>query len=150
MRRRLLPLLSALLLAWPAHASAQLTPEARASVVSSYVWRGLTVVSKPVVQPEATLSLGPVAFDLWANVEPVRYDGANDISALAGRRAPGLTEVDPSIEVSQEVGKLELAAGAIAYAYPHAAGHESLPNTFELYGSVRLPDAFPLGLAAYY
>ena len=81
MRRRLLPLLSALLLAWPAHASAQLTPEARASVVSSYVWRGLTVVSKPVVQPEATLSLGPVAFDLWANVEGLRSANGRGCSA---------------------------------------------------------------------
>jgi len=150
MRHHLLPLLPALVLAGPVHASAQRTLEARVSVLSSYVWRGLTIVNKPVVQPEATLALGAVSFGLWANVEPVRYDGANDISALAGRRAPGFTEVDPTVELSHEVGKVELAAGAIAYAYPHAAGHETAPNTFELYGSVRLPDAFPLELAGYY
>ncbi len=150
MRIRALLLPSALLLALPVSASAQLALETRVTLASAFVWRGLTVVNRPVIQPEVTLSAGPAALGLWTNIEPVRYTGEDDLSALGGRRAPGVTEVDPFVEVSREVGGISVAAGAIGYLFTHAAGYETLPNTAEVYGRFELGAPLPLELAAYY
>lgn len=149
MRFRPLTPLAALLLLLPGQVVAQVSLETRATVASAFVWRGLTIVSRPVVQPEATLSAGPASIGLWANVEPAAYHGAA-LSALAGRHAPGLTEVDPSLDLGHTVAGVELAAGAIGYLFTHQAGYETLPNTVELYGRVQLPGALPLALAGYY
>ncbi len=149
---RLLPLIfaPALVLALPASGGAQLALEARATVASAYVWRGLTLVNRPVVQPEATLSAGPLSLGFWANVEPARYTGGDHLSVLAGRRAPGVTELDPFVEVTRAIGAVTVAAGAGGYLYTHAAGCETEPNTAELYGRLELAGAVPLQLAGYY
>jgi len=150
MRLRRLLFASALLLAPARPAAAQLALEARVTLASAYVWRGLTLVNRPVIQPEATLSIGPVALGFWSNIEPARYTGANDLSVLAGRRAPGVTELDPFLEVARELGGATVTAGASAYLYTHAAGYETEPNTAELYGRLEFSGAVPLQLAGYY
>lgn len=149
MRRLLLVLSPALLLAFPRGSAAQLAPELGVSLFSAYAWRGLTVVSRPVVQPQVTLAAGPAALGVWANLEPVAYRGADDLTALAGRSAPGLTEVDPSVEIGGAVGTMSVTAGAVAYLFTHAAGYATAPNTAELYGRARLAGAIPLELDGY-
>ncbi len=150
MRFRPLILACVPLLALPVSGRAQLALEARATVASAYVWRGLTLVNRPVLQPEATFSAGPLSLGLWTNIEPARYTGEDHLSVLAGRRAPGVTELDPFVEVAREIGAATVVAGASGYLYTHAAGYETEPNTAELYGRLELSGRVPLALAGYY
>jgi hypothetical protein len=131
-------------------ASAQVAVQVRTTAASQYIWRGLAVVNRPVLQPDLTLSAGPASLGLWSNVEPLAYHGAGAISALNGRAAPGFTEFDPYLELAHALGSGEVAVGAIGYLYPRSAGHEAGPNTAEVYGRATLPDPLPLQLAGYY
>lgn len=124
--------------------------QGRATLTSMYAWRGLTLVNRPVVQPEVSFGAGPVSLGLWANIEPVSYKGDRVLSALDGRSAPGCTEVDPYVEVGRKLAGADVAFGAYGYLFTHAAGHETEPNTAEVYGRASLPGPLPLTLSAFY
>ena len=137
-----------LILAGAAALAAQISPAAGLTLSSSYVWRGLTLVNRPVLQPEVSASAGRLTVGVWGNIEPFRYGGDHVISGLGGRRAPGFTEVDPYVEIAGKVGRADVALGGYGYLYPHAAGYETDANTVEAYARAVLPGAWPLSLSA--
>lgn len=140
----------ALVLGNAAALAAQVAATGSITLASSYVWRGLTLVNRPVLQPEVSASAGPITMGIWGNLEPCRYRGEQVISVLAGRRAPGFTEVDPYAEVAARVRGADVALGVYAYLYTHAAGYETEPNTAEVYARAALAGAWPVSLNASY
>ena len=68
---------------------------------SSYVWRGLTLTNKFVIEPEAYVSAYGFSGGFWFNIEPAKYNDPNDISESGGVRS-GVAEIDPYIEYSRD------------------------------------------------
>jgi hypothetical protein len=142
-------------LASAAPAAAQTTIGWDAALFSSYVWRGLSLTNKPVLQPNAYLSfpLGSASLTLggWANVDLGSYDGTDDISQ-GGGTSFNLSEFDPYAEIGVSAGKATLTAGGVGYIYPNDDNVPANPdvNTVEVYGKVDLDVPFSPGVAAYY
>ncbi len=134
-------------------AAAQTTVGWDAAVFSSYVWRGLTLSSKPVVQPDLylTIPLGKASLTAggWANIELGKYD-APDIGEGGGRSSLDLTEFDWWGEVGIPAGVATITAGATGYIYPNDFGFTSDVNTLEIYGKVGLDVPLNPKLSAYY
>jgi uncharacterized protein (TIGR02001 family) len=140
------PLISlAILLAAPPASAQELS--ARVVGASAYVFRGLTVTSRPVLQPSMELAAGPLMLGAWANVEPEAYDGEDEFSESAGD--PGVTEVDLYAELSATRGALALTAGVSHYTYPNDEGSVPADNTTELYLGAELEDV-PLTPSLFY
>ena len=144
-----LPRLSALalLLALPVSpAAAQTEVGAQLDLFSSYVWRGLTLTSKPVAQPDVWVSFpagnATITFGHWANIDLGKYDDPeNDISESGGLSAFNFAESNPYAEVGFSAGKASLTGGIVAYIYPNDedapnGGLNSEFNTWEAYGTV--------------
>jgi hypothetical protein len=145
---------TALLLIAPA-ASAQVTVGADLGIHSAYVWRGLTLSSKPVAQPDLWLSLpvgasGSVTVGGWGNVELGKYDGTDEISEGGGEGGPDLTEFDWWAEYAHSLGQAELVVGATGYIYPNDLGLTSDANTIEIYGRLGLANVLSPRISAYY
>ncbi len=124
------------------------------SFYSAYVWRGLSLVNKPVFEPDINLSfpLGAASLTVggWSNIELGAYDGSNDISQ-GGGRSLNLSEFDPYAEIGFSAGKAALTLGGVGYIYPNdAPGVTTDANTWEVYGKVDLDVPFSPGIAAYY
>lgn len=125
-----------------------------AGFYSAYVWRGLSLVNKPVLQPDINLSLplGGASLTVggWSNIELGAYDGDEDISQ-GGGRSFNLSEFDPYAEVGFTAGRVELAIGGVGYIYPNdAPGVTTDANTWEVYGKVGFDAPLAPSLAAYY
>jgi uncharacterized protein (TIGR02001 family) len=145
----------ATLVALATTAPAQVTVGADLGVYSAYVWRGLTLTSKPVIQPDLWLSLpvgsnGAITVGGWANIELGKYDGSDEISEGGGEKSFDLTEFDPWIEYAHSFGQASLSIGATGYIYPNDLGLTSDNNTVELYGQLGLATTLSPQLAAYY
>jgi hypothetical protein len=137
----------ALLCAAPRILSAQLSTTVNVAAHSSWVWRGVTFTSRPVVQGDASVTRttrrGTVTVGLWANAEPMEYDGPTDVSlVVTGHAGPALTAWSPWIEGSRTAGPLAITLGAAGYFYPALTGLASAYNTGEAY--VRLAATVPL------
>lgn len=140
-------------------ASAQLSWGADLGLYSSYVWRGVTYTSRFVVQPDLWLSLpvgsGSITVGGWANIEPGKYDGTNDISEGGGQAGPDLAEFDWWAEYGRTVGKLDLILGATGYYYPNPADNAGLAltndiKTIEIYGRFGFDAPLSPRLSIYY
>jgi hypothetical protein len=75
---------------------------------SAYLWRGLTDIREPSLQPSIWLAIGPVTIDSW-------FSGPDPDSGLR------LREHDISVEYAHTVGSLELTAGWTHYFMRYAA-----------------------------
>lgn len=122
---------------------AQASISADLGVFSDYVWRGLSLTNRFVLQPDAYLSVpvgpGSVVVGAWANVEPGQYDDPDDeISEGGGTSSFDFTEIDLSAEYTQTFGTVTGTFGGIGYIYPNDAGLTSELNTFELYAEGQL------------
>lgn len=142
-----------LLLAPPA--SAQVTVGADLGVFSAYIWRGLTLSSKPVIQPDLWVSLpvganGAISVGGWGNVELGKYDGADEISEGGGEGGPDLTEFDWWAEYAHSFGQAEVTIGATGYIYPNDFGITSDANTIEIYGRLGFSHVLSPQISAYY
>jgi hypothetical protein len=152
---------AALLIGAPA--TAQVTVGADLGVHSAYVWRGLTLSSKPVAQPDLWVSLpvgtGAITVGGWGNVELGQYDDpTKDISEGGGVAGPDLTEFNWWAEYARSFGQAELSLGATGYIYPN--DKDAIPatccmltsdnNTIELYGRLGLATVLSPRLSAYY
>jgi hypothetical protein len=136
-------------------ASAQVTVGADLGIHSMYVWRGLTLSSKPVAQPDLWLSLpvgasGAITVGGWGNVELGKYDGADEISEGGGEGGPDLTEFNWWAEYAHSLGQAELSLGATGYIYPNDTGITSDANTIEIYGRLGLANVLSPRISAYY
>jgi hypothetical protein len=135
-------------------ASAQATFGADLDLFSAYVWRGLTLSSKPVAEPALYISFpagnAEVSVGGWANIELGQYDDADDISQGGGAASFDLTEFDPYAEISFPAGKATLTGGVTGYIYPNDFGLTEDDNTLEIYGKVGLDAPLSPELSIYY
>jgi hypothetical protein len=141
---------------------AQTTVGVDLDLFSSYVWRGLSLTNKPVVEPAVYVTFpagnAEVTVGGWANIELGKYDDlADDISESGGSSAFDLSEFNPYAEVSFPVGKATLTGGVIGYIYPNddAAPNDfalltSDNNTVEIYGKVGLDAPLSPEISIYY
>ena len=148
---------------WTSPATAQVTLGADAAFFSSYVWRGLSLSNKFVIQPDAyvTVPLGPTGLTVggWANIEPSKYDNLpDDISEGGGLVGPDLTEFDWWAELGIPVGSIvTITPGATGYIYPNDKKVPAVPglltednNTVEIYGKVAFSTFLSPKLSVYY
>ncbi|HEU5041359.1 MAG TPA: TorF family putative porin [Gemmatimonadales bacterium] len=140
----------------PDSAAAQAEVGAQVDLFSAYVWRGLSLTNKPVVEPSVYLSFpagtASVTVGGWANIDIGEYDDpADDISESGGVGSFNLAEFDPYAEVSVPAGKATLTGGITGYIYPNDFGLTDDFNTWEIYGKVGFEEV-PLApeLAVYY
>jgi hypothetical protein len=144
-------LMAAVAVAQPA--SAQVTVGWDVAGFSSYVWRGVTLSGKPVIEPDLyfTVPVGKASLTAggWGNIELGKYDGG-DISEGGGVAGPDLTEFDWWGEIGVPVGVATLTGGATGYIYPNDNGYTSDFNTIEVYGKVALSTPLNPKLSAYY
>lgn len=143
--------LAALAAATPA--SAQVTVGWDVAGFSSYVWRGLTLSGKPVIQPDLylTIPIGKASFTAggWGNVE-LSKGKAGTISEGGALASTDLTEFDWWGEIGVPVGIATLTGGATGYIYPNDAGFTKASNTVEVYGKVALGTVLSPKISAYY
>ncbi len=147
-----------------AHASqvqAQAEIGAQVDVFSSYVWRGLSLTNKPVLQPDVWVSFpagnASITVGHWANIDIGKYDDPeNDISESGGLSAFNIAESNPYAEVSFGTGKATLTGGIVAFIYPNDLtdtsneGLDSESNTWEVYGTVGFDVPLAPELSLYY
>jgi Bacterial protein of unknown function (Gcw_chp) len=136
-------------------ARAQTEVGADVAVFSSYVWRGLSLTNKPVVQPAIYVSIpvrsASLTFGGWSNIDLGKYDDPNDdISESGGLSSFNFAEFDPYAEISFPVGKATLTGGVTAYVYPNDAGLTSDFNTVEIYGKASLDAPLSPTVSVYY
>jgi hypothetical protein len=147
-------LLGAAFLMMVPDASAQVTVGADMGIFSAYTWRGLTLSSKPVIQPDLYLSLpvgnGAITVGGWGNVELGQYNKPHDISEGGGQAGPDLTEFDWWAEYATSISKASVTLGVTGYVYPNDFGLTSDANTIELYGRLGLATVLSPRISAYY
>ena len=128
---------------------------------SSYVWRGVTMTNKPVLQPAAYLSIpvgnASVTLGAWSNIDLGKYDDpADDISESGGSSGFNFSEIDPYAEVSFPAGKTTLTGGVLGYVYPNSdsapnsSGVTSDANSAEIYGKLGVDVPLSPELSVYY
>jgi uncharacterized protein Gcw-chp len=110
---------------------------------SSYVWRGLSLTNKPVMQPAVWASIpagsAAITLGLWSTIDLGKYDDPDDdFSESGGTSSFNLAEYDPYGEVAFTVGKATLTGGVTAYIYPNDAGFTKALNTVEVYAKAGL------------
>lgn len=126
-------------------AQSQVSVVADVGLNSQYVWRGITQTNRLVIQPDLSVS-APVRgltflVGAWGNIEPVRYDGARDLSSVYGLPSPFITQSEGWAEVSGTIAKrVDASFGAHGYFYPHVADLFDY-TTVELYTAASI-DAF--------
>jgi hypothetical protein len=77
----------------------------------------------------------------WGNIEPVRYDGEDEISSTYGLPGPLITQSEAWTEVAGTIAKrIDAAFGLHGYFYPHVADLWDY-TTLELYTTATV-DAF--------
>lgn len=106
---RLVPLavLAALL---PAAAPA-LDLEGAAELDSAYVWRGMVVNDRPVLEPSLTASAGGFSASVWANVDLTADNGARGVAS----------EVDYWAAYTLAARTIDWTLTAYAYTFPHSS-----------------------------
>jgi hypothetical protein len=144
--RAILVAAGASLYAVAGHAQAEIGADV--GLFSSYIWRGLSLTNKPVLQPAVWASIpagsASITLGLWSTIDIGKYDDPNDdISESGGTSSFNLAEYDPYAEVAFTVGKATLTAGGTAYIYPNdfppgTVGLNSDFNTVELYAKAGL------------
>lgn len=133
------PLLALVILALGAASSsaAEVTVGADAGFFSAYVWRGVSLTNRFVIQPDVWVTVSPGAVSLtggvWSNIEPRRYDGPNEISESGAESSFDVAEVDWWLDAAFEAGPATITAGATGYLFPNDAGLTDELNTMELY-----------------
>lgn len=120
--------------ALPVGARAQVSIATSADVLSGYHWRGLTFTNRPVLQPSITVAAarGGSALSLtaWSNVEPGKYKGARELSALHGEG--GFTELDFVLSGTHTLGKATFTAGAQTFLFATPTQGDAVPHTVEV------------------
>ncbi|MGZ8491373.1 MAG: hypothetical protein ACXWZS_04105, partial [Gemmatirosa sp.] len=135
-------------------AHAQVTLNADLVLANAFVWRGLTFTNRPVLQPDAylTVAAGAGTFVTGAalNVEPVAYRGAHDLSVLGAESGTLVTATTLWGEYARPVGIASATLGVAGYVYPRAAGIAASYNTVEVYAKGALAAPLSPTLAIYY
>lgn len=146
--------LAALCTALPIAAHAQVALNTDLVVASAFLFRGVTFTNRPVLQPDAYLTLpagrGVVVTGAALNVEPLAYDGARDISVLGAESGTLVTATTLWSEYTRPVGRASATVGVTGYLYPQANGIAEAYNTAEVYAKAAFAAPLSPSLAAYY
>ena len=149
----------------PERANAQAEIGAQLDLFSAYVWRGLSLTNKPVLQPDVWVSFpagnASITVGGWSTIDLGRYnDVDDDISESGAISSFNLAEFDPYAEVAFPVGKTTLTFGATGYIYPNDEDSPDIENDFglltsesntlELYGKAAFDVPFAPELSVYY
>ena len=136
-------LVTALLLPQPSEGQAVIGADV--ATRSNYVWRGITLSNRMVVQPAGFLGYdsghGILSAGAWASIEPLT-PGSDDLTD-AGRDGNALAEIDYWIQYAQRLGSpyaVDIAMGFTGYTFhgdSASGGRGSEWDTKEVYGSVR-------------
>jgi len=160
------PLLLAGVIATARPTAAQVTVGADVGLNSRYMFWGLTLSNRPVVQPDIYLTYAGFTAGVWGNLEVSKDGDPSDLTS--GGTRSGITEVDYWLEYNRDVGPTAVKLGVIRWTYsqentgslsPYATQAnfpqltENGPdiNSTELYGAVTL-SSVPLSpnLTLYY
>jgi uncharacterized protein Gcw-chp len=130
-------LLCAVLSTAPERALAQAEIGAQADLFSAYVWRGLSLTNKPVLQPDVWVSFpagsASITVGGWSSIDLGRYDDLeDDISESGAISSFNYAEFDPYAEIAFPVGKSTLTFGATGYIYPNDEDSPDIANDFGL------------------
>ncbi len=110
--------LAAFALPLAACSSLELAPGAEVAVASQYVWRGLQLDDRAVLQPdlfvEAASEQATVSVGAWGNVP---------LDSHAGDQGE-LTEIDLYVDYGRPIGSFDVSVGLVNYSFP-ASGAES-------------------------
>lgn len=110
----------------------------RSSFLSRYVWRGVSVEGKPVLQQSVNLSGRGLSLELWGNFDLSRSDGMNELDVTAG--------------YVRSVGAFNLECGLVYYTFPNTSAGvttelylgvnrtSALNPWFRVYRDIRLAD----------
>ena len=92
------------------------------SVVSNYVWRGVSQSGQAELQGTVGAAYKALSFGVWYS--SVSSDGGTSL------------ESDPYIELSLPTGSLSSAIGAVVYTYDFKTYNDNADYEYELYGSL--------------
>lgn len=115
--------------------AAQVTVGADVGLNSRYMFWGLTLSNRPVLQPNVYLTYEGFTAGVWANLE-VSKDGDPGDLTTGGDRS-GITEVDHWAGYNRDVGPTALKVGVIRWTYsqentgslaPYGAGRQEQPE----------------------
>lgn len=82
-----------------------------ADVVSSYVWRGITLNADPVIQPSVAIEHpSGLALEIWSN-----FDLGDDDGAYAERQ---FSEIDFDLSYTADLDMVSVTLGYIEYTFP--------------------------------
>lgn len=109
----------------PAQAEVEVTVEN--ALVSAYVWRGQVYNNDFALQPQMSLSVNDISFNIWGN-----YDLVNNNNDSNGE----FSEIDLSIAYTLpiDINQMSFDVGLINYNFP-GNGDNSTPSTTELFAS---------------
>ena len=145
--------------------AAQVTVGADLALNSRYMFWGLTLSNRPVVQPDIYLSYAGFTAGVWGNFEVSKDNDPADYTS--GGTRSGNTEVDYWAEYNRAVGPTDLKLGVIRWTYsqrntgslgpltpgdpPELTDNGPDINSTEIYGAVTVPEV-PLSpnLTLYY
>lgn len=108
--------------------------EASVTASSAYVWRGLTIGNRPVVQPGVSISAGGLSIASWGNVWHA-----------AGMRT--FSEHDLTVEYGRSIGPLAVSAGWTNYYFRDLAADS---HSNELYARVGVERFLNPSVAVYH
>jgi hypothetical protein len=151
------------LLAIAAPVGAQVTVGTDVALNSRYMFWGLTLSNRPVVQPDVWVAVAGFTGGVWGNVELSKDSKASDLTS--GGTRSGITEVDYWLEYGRSLATADVKLGVIRWTYPSSNTGTLGPcvpdcgipnngpdvNSTELYGAVTL-SKLPLSpnVTAYY
>ncbi|MCI0408073.1 MAG: hypothetical protein L0191_05815 [Acidobacteria bacterium] len=138
-------ILALALLLVPGTARPQVTFTTDAGAFNAYVWRGVSLTNRFVIQPDAYLTVsaggGALVLGGWASIDAGRYDDPdNHLSEGGGLSSLDATEVDLWAEYGHPLSsKLTGTIGGLLYLFPNDAGlTNEINRTFEVYGKLQL------------
>ncbi len=141
----------------PADASGQVVLTSDAGAFNAYIWRGVTLTNRFVLQPDLYVTFpaggGSVVLGGWGSIEAGQYDDpVNDLSEGGGTSSFDATEVDLWAEYGHSLGSnLTGTFGGILYLFPNDAGLTNEVNrTVEIYGKVQAGIPLSPKLSAWY
>ncbi len=133
-----------------ARAEAQITLATDAGLFNAYVWRGLSLTNRFVLQPDAYFTIPAAGGSLvllgWSSIDLGRYsDPTKDVSEGGGQASFDLTEIDLSAEYDHSLGTAAAGGiGAVTYLYPNRSAAvvpglltNNANRTVEVYGKLQ-------------